>query len=749
VTLTLPGFSTFRRDGIELTGSFAATVNAELRVGAVSETITVEAESPVVDVQSAKRQQTLSDEVITAVPTARVYHSLLALVPGINLSGTQDVGGLSGPATVTYAIHGGRASEGRIELDGLSTGAAVGGSGTSYYVADIANAQEVAVSTSGGMGEAVTGGPVMNIVPRQGGNTVKGTVFGNYSSGALQGSNYTQALKDAGLSAPNKLIKIWDLNPTVGGPIVKDRIWFVANGRYQGNRKYIEGMYYNQNAGDPTKWTYVPDLTRQATDDGTWKATGLRLTLQATPRNKISLFWDETSVCISCIGGATATVAPEAMATTQAYPHRVQQATWTSPVSTRVLLEAGFGTYLSWYGGRERDGNNRDLVRVVEQAGAIPGLTYRALNWSRPYSATFTWRGSASYITGAHSMKIGYWAAFYESDTLSFTNNTGLAYRFNNGVPNQFTMSILPVPSKSQVTPTALYAQEQWTHGRLTIQAGVRYERVTSNYPDQQVGPALFIPVPIVYAAHGGANFNDVTPRAGFAYDLFGNGKTALKVTIGKYNEASSVAGVYSNLNPLNRLSTTTTRSWTDANGNFTPDCDLNNPVAQDLRVSGGDFCGAWGSSSFGQNVFSTTYDPSTYSGWGNRPYNWDFGATVTQQLLPRVSATVGYFRRIYGNFIVTDNRAVSAADYTPFTIATPVDPRLPASGANVTAFDVIPSKFGLTDNLVTLASNYGNQTEHWNGVDFNVDARPRNGLTVQGGLSTGRTVTDNCEVVT
>jgi Carboxypeptidase regulatory-like domain len=748
VTFTLTGFSALKREGIELTGSFVATVNAELRVGTVAETVTVTGDSPIVDVQNAKRQLTLSDEVITAIPSARVYHSLMALVPGVVLSGNQDVGGLLGPATVTYAIHGGRSSEGRVELDGLSTGSALGGSGVSFYVADIANAQEVAVSTSGGLGEAVTDGPQMNIVPRQGGNTFKGTLFGNGANGAMQGSNYTQALKDAGLSAPNRLIKIWDLNGSVGGPIVQDRLWFVYSGRYQGNRKYIEGMYYNQNAGDPTKWTYVPDLSRQATDDGTWKASGLRLTFQATPRNKIGLFWDETSVCISCIGGATATVSPEAMSTTQAFPHRVQQATWTSPVSNRVLLEAGFGTYLSWYGGKERPGNNRDLVRVVEQAGTIPGLTYRALNWSRPYTTTLQWRASASYITGAQSLKIGYFGAFYGAVSDSFTNNAGLAYRFNNGVPNQFTMSILPVRSNSQVYPSALYAQEQWTRGRLTLQGGVRYEHVTSEYPDQQVGPGLFIPVPIVATAQAGANFNDITPRLGLAYDVFGNGKTAVKLTLGKYMEAASVSGVYSNLNTLNRLSTTTTRSWTDANGNFTPDCNLMSPAAQDNRASGGDFCGAWGSSSFGQNVFSTSYDPATYSGWNNRPYNWDFGATLTQQLVPRVSATVGYFRRLYGNFIVTDNLAVGTADYTPFVVPVPVDPRLPTSGTSITAFDVAPSKFGQTNNLVAPASSYGTQTEHWNGVDFTIDARPHTGFTVQGGFSTGRTVTDNCDIV-
>jgi hypothetical protein len=748
VTFTLPGFSSVRREGVELTGSFVASVNADLRVGAVSETITVTGETSIVDVQNAKQQQTLSDEVITAIPTARVYHGLMALVPGIVLSGTQDVGGLSGPATVTYAIHGGRASEGRVELDGLSTGSALGGSGVSFYVADIANAQEVAISTSGGMGEAVTGGPVMNIVPRQGGNAMSGTMFANGAGGGMQGTNYTQALKDAGLSAPNRLIKIWDLNGTVGGPLLKDKLWYVYSGRYQGNRKYIEGMYYNKNAGDPTKWTYVADPARQATDDGTWKASGLRLTLQATRRNKFSFFWDETSVCISCVGGATATTAPEAMGTTQAFPHRVQQASWTNPLSNRVLLEGGLGTYISYYGGKERPGNDRDLIRVTEQAGTIPGLTYRALNWSRPFTKTYSWRASASYVTGAHGLKIGYWGAFYEAQAQSFTNNSGLSYQFNNGVPNRFTMSILPVLSNSRVAPTALYAQEQWTHGRLTLQGGVRYEHAASFYPDQQLGPQLFISTPIKYAAHSGASFNDVTPRMGAAYDLFGTGKTALKVTLGKYNEASSVTGVYANLNPLNRLSTTTNRSWVDGNGNFRPDCDVMNPVAQDNRAKGGDSCGAWSSSTFGQDVLSTNYDPDTYSGWGNRPYNWDFGATITHEVLPRVSATVGYFRRLYGNFIVTDNLAVNASDYSRFNITVPADSRLPGSDGVITSFDVVSTKFGISNNFVAPASDYGRQTEHWNGVDVNIDARPRNGLTLQGGVSTGRTVTDNCEVV-
>src|SRR5215470_5409682 len=750
VTFTLTGFNSFKREGIELTGSFTATVNADLRVGTVEETVTVSGETPVVDVQSAKRQQTITDAIIGAIPTARVYHSIMNLVPGVTTSGSQDVGGIAGPSVIVFSIHGGRLSEGRLQVDGLSVGAAVGGSGTSFYVVDIGNSQEVTFSTSGGLAEAETGGPLMNVVPRQGGNSIKGTLFGNFANGSMQASNYTDALKSAGLLAPNQLQKIWDVNASFGGPIRKDRLWYYVGGRSQGNRKLVEGMYYNLNAGDPSKWTYAPDLSRQATDDGTWKNASLRLTLQATPRNKINLFWDEQDLCVSCIGGANATTSPEAFTQTVGRPQRVQQVTWTSPVSSRFLLEAGFGTVLIRYGGLEHDGNNRDLIRVVEQAGTIPNLTYRAQNWSRPWSGTYGWHAAASYITGAHSVKVGYWGSLYDAWTQNFTNNARLQYRFSSGVPNQLTMSANGFLTVNLATPSAIYAQDQSTFGRLTLQGGVRFDYASSSYPDQQLGPDKFIPVAITFPATSGTAFKDVTPRFGAAYDLFGNGKTAIKVSLGKYLEASSAAGTYTALNPINRVVTSTTRAWTDSNTNFVADCDLLNPAAQNLSASGRDICGAWGNQNFGKSVFDTNYDPAITQGWGVRPYNWDFGLTVQHEIIPRLSATLGYFRRIYGNFLVTDNLALASSDFSAFSIPVPADPRLPGGGGTVIAglYDVDPLKFGQSNNLVTAAGNYGKQTEHWDGVDVSVEARLRNSMTVQGGFSTGRTVTDNCEIV-
>jgi hypothetical protein len=232
---------------------------------------------------------------------------------------------------------------------------------------------------------------------------------------------------------------------------------------------------------------------------------------------------------------------------------------------------------------------------------------------------------------------------------------------------------------------------------------------------------------------------------------VFGNRRTALKVIVGRYPpDVAGTTGVDVGANPANNVATSTSRSWTDSNANFSPDCDLLNPAAQDLRTSAGDVCGAWTNQNFGKNVIATSYDPSVTSGWGRRPYSWDFTTTVQHELATRISVEVSYVRRIYGNFIVTDNRALSPADYDPFSITAPVDARLGGnSGALITGlYDVKPSKFGLVDNLVTSASKYGKQIDHYNGVDLSVNVRPRGGLTVQGGMSTGRSVTDECDVV-
>jgi hypothetical protein len=747
LSFALTGFNTVRREGIELTGSFTATVNADMRVGALEETVLVTGESPVVDVQNSRRQQTIDREVLTAIPSARSYQNIAALVPGITLGSNQDVGGLAGSSVVFFQMYGGRANEGRLQVDGIGVGGNTGG--TSYYVADIGNAAEVSISTSGGTAEAEVGGPVMNIVPRTGGNTLKGSLFTTGASGGMQGDNFTQELRDAGLTNASNLIKIWDINGALGGPIMKDRLWWFLTSRYHGNRKYIEGMFANAHAGDPNFWTYEPDLSRPAIADSTWKNTTLRLTWQATPRNKFNVFWDEQRTCVSCSGGGSATTSPEAAdGTTHMDFVRSPSATWTSPVTNRMLLEAGFGYGALLY-GRAREGSNLDLVRVTEQAGLIPGLTYRSMIWQRNRSFTPRWRASATYVTGAHSMKVGVEGLIYFQARTYNGNNQSLNYRLNNGVPNQLTMFVNDFGFENRTKGFAAHAQEQWTAGRLTVQAGVRYDHASSFYPEQRVGPDKFIPELVFPRQVGVAGYHDISPRTGAAYDVFGNGKTAVKVNFGRYLEPVHSAGRYTDSNPMftsigGGVPPSTTRAWTDLDRDFVPDCDLLFPGTNGE-------CGPLANQSFGQVTNPTVvFDPDLLKGWGVRGDDWQFGASVQQELVPQVSVQVGYNRRWFGNTEVTDNLLVAASDYDVYSITAPTDSRLPGGGGYVIGdlWNVSQAKFGQTRNFVTQASNFGERTQYWHGVDVNVAARLRNGLTVQGGTSTGRQVVDECELI-
>ena len=348
----------------------------------------------------------------------------------------------------------------------------------------------------------------MNIVPKTGGNTVQGSLYFSGSGERFQSSNYTDALKAAGLPVATPLTKIYDLSGAVGGPISKDRVWYFVSGRTQGNTRVNANQFYNLNAGDPTKWLYARDLSRPGFSDRTWESASGRVTWQATPRNKVGGFWDEQATCRKCEGTTTGLaspaqiVSPEADGNGALIPFRVQQVSWSSPVTSRLLLDAGFGsTYYGW-GTLEREGSpTRDLIRVQEQCAAgcgangnIPGLTYRSQDWSSNYTGAYTWRASASYVTGAHSVKVGYQGTYFTDDRTAFTNTQNLTFRVSNGVPNQLTMSVSPFTQIARASIAAVYAQEQWTLGRLSLQGAVRFDRAHGWFPEQQVGPTRFIP---------------------------------------------------------------------------------------------------------------------------------------------------------------------------------------------------------------------------------------------------------------
>jgi hypothetical protein len=776
VSFSLTGFSTVKREGVELTGSFTATINAELKVGTLQETITVTGETPIVDTQSVRRQTTIANDIIANMPAAKSYAGVMMLIPATTTQAGANLDIQVTPGMLVFGGAGGRNNEARLQVDGLNTGAAFNGAGVSSYVPDIGNAQEISTTTSGGLGEAEVGGPSFSIVPKTGGNTFKGSFYGSIVTNGMVGNNYTDELKARGLLTPGALTKLWDYNGAFGGPVKKDRVWFFVQVRDEGSYRTVPGMFANANMGDPTKWLYAADTTRPAVQAGSWRNGALRLTVQPSPRNKFNLFWDEQHPCQGAawpgtndgcrqsgsneiICGApgssnpscSATLAPETGTYLNPYGQRVQQATWTSPTSNKLLLEAGVGTYLSRWGGSEMPGNpTRDMVRVVEQCtagcasnGNIANLTYRSENWAANWQGTHTWRASASYVTGASSMKFGYQGGYLVENDKNFTNNTALAYRFNNGVPNQLTEMITPFDVKQRVRYDALYAQEQWTFGRVTVQGALRYDRAWSWFPEVAVGPTVFLPTAVTYPETQGVHsYKDITPRVGVAWDLFGNGKTSMKVNYGQYLQAAQNGLTYGALRPTSRLTTSVTRTWTDSNSDYVPDCNLQLPTANGE-------CAAISTTNFGKDVFTSDLSPKLVNGWGVRPGDGQVGVSVQQQVLPRASVEIGYNRRWLTNFVNTDNVTNTAADFTQFSVTAPIDPQLPGGGGYVLSnlYNVNPNVATLQNNVTELAGDYGAESQVYNGVLVNMSARPRNGLVFQGGVSTGKSNMDYCAV--
>src|SRR6185436_10865557 len=244
----------------------------------------------------------------TTVPNARSWYSIAQLFQGVTVQAGTSSDIQVTPQMTVFGGACGRANEGRMQVDGLGTGAALNGGGVSTYVADISNAQEVVTTNSGGLGEAEVGGPSMNIVPKSGGNTVKGQIYLSGVPPAWVNSNYDDDLKSRGLSAPGKLLKQWDETFGVGGPIFKDRLWYYGTYRDEGQHRSIPGVFPNLNAGDPTKWEYLPDTTKQARGAESFQLSSIRLTAQVSPRHKVNFQWDFQVPC----NGAAVTVTGDA-----------------------------------------------------------------------------------------------------------------------------------------------------------------------------------------------------------------------------------------------------------------------------------------------------------------------------------------------------------------------------------------------------------------------------------------------------
>jgi hypothetical protein len=441
----------------------------------------------------------------------------------------------------------------------------------------------------------------------------------------------------------------------------------------------------------------------------------------------------------------TPVFAPEAVAEHRYNPQYLTTGSYTYPVSNRLLVEVDGSK--SRYNREQRriPGVGYDTISVTDTGlnlryGSRSTL-YQRLNDERTHE-----RVSVSYITGTHNLKAGADLNQFSQGQKSYDDpwlvNQAISYGFNSQRPVSVSIYTGPYGPYQEGFENGVYVQDQWTTKRMTLNLGLRYSVYDMTIPEMHLPAGPYVPARDFPEVKHSPRWENLSPRVGAAYDLFGTGKTAVKVALGRYPARNT--GVAVNL-PVSNQPTSTSRAWADANGNFVPDCDLRN------RVPNGE-CGAWNDLTFGQvREGNQRFADDSIGGFNLENYNWQGNVSLQQQLRANVGLTVGYFRTWYGGFQTLDNTLVTPADYDPYCFTAPVNSRLPGSVSGKQfcgLYDINPAKLGQVNNLRTQASHYGKMTEVFDGVDVTIGARFGKGGQVQGGLATGRTVTDNCGFV-
>lgn len=689
VTFTLDGFNTTRREGIELPAAFTATVNVEMKVGALEETITVTGETPVVDVQGSVAQSVMDRKVLDTIPSGRDVFAVGQLIPGVTTA-APDVGGSEGMQQPTFQVHGSSTRDMVYQQDGMAINNNFGtGNQTGYYYNDGA-VEEISYQTSALPAEVSLGGVRINMISRQGGNEFHGAIFATGANNSMQSNNQSDELLARGLRVPNSLKSVYDINLSLGGPVKRDRLWFFGSFRRWAANRYVANTFNRDGS--------------QALDDNKLTDGTLRFTLLPNQSNKIGFSYGRNSKWRGHRRDnqpATFVLPEAAMVQTTPYDYIVQ-AKWTSTVSSSLLVEAGLsflkGSFLTGY----RPETGPDDVTKYDFGTDVLFNAPIYNSWSN--NDTKAYMASLSYVTGQHNLKMGVQIRYgpYWRPT---TKNGDILLRFNNGVADSVDLFNTPVePAKQNLDADhGVYVQDSWTLKRLTINPGVRFDYFKSSVPAQTapagrwIGERSYPEIPV-------NTWKTVVPRLGTSFDLFGNGKTAIKASASKYVQGEGVS-LAQLINPL--YLTSQRCAWRDVNGDT---------EAQTNEISS---CQGWGGG------ITTRIDPDL-----KRPNQWEFAAQVQHELMPRFSVSAAYYhRRIVDQYGIR-NLLVPPESYTALTVTNPLD------GSPLTVYNQNPATRGKIDNFLT------NQDELWSkyhGVELKAEKRFANGGMILGGFTAGR----------
>ena len=738
VTFSLEGFQSFKRDALDLPAQFTMTINADMKVGALEETLTVTGDAPTVDVQTAVHTQVLNREAMDSIPTGRTIQGMGQLIVGVSLS-LPDTGGARAMQQTYMSTHGMTSANNTIMVDGMMVnGLQADGAVQSYY--NDAMNQEVSYQTSGISAETSSGGVRLNMIPREGGNRFNGDFKTAYRPHTWQTTNLTDALRAQNLKTGNGIDRIIDATVAQGGPIKNNKLWFFASARYFSVNNFIADTQFKDGS--------------RGVDDQFIRSGLARLTWQISSKWKLGAYQDE----IDKYRGhdMQSKYEPETAAVQWFSPaYHTNQAKLTGTLTPRLLVEAGFSSNLEYYtnsyqpGIEQPRGTDAWYANTNQTEADLGGWRRAAQGQNTQSPARYNWQTAFSYVTGSHNLKTG---VQYQRGTFYHTvdangdlyqvyrsTSTGIPY----SVPDSVVIRNTPLARYGERLnhDVGVFVQDTFTMKRLSVTGGIRYEWLNAQVEGTSSPAGRFVPARTFDVIRNVPNWHDPAPRVSAVYDLFGNSKTALKYSLNRYNQARTT-GIASLYNPFQ--SQTTSLAWSDLNndgiaqGGLTFNADGSRQTACAYKTAGCEIDFSSLAANFG------TASPNQYGAYP-RTWNVEQGVEIQHELMPRLSLTGSWFSGKFHNLTATVNQswlytgsdATQNPNYTPLTVYNPLTGVPFTLYARTAAAQALPTK-----NLDTYDPN---RTRSYNAYNLEFRARPGKGAQVFGGFAIERQRETNC----
>ena len=743
VTFTQPGFAVFKRQ-VEVPANVTVPVDGEMQVGSTEQTVEVQAQVATVDVENVGHPEVLTRADMDSVPTARNMQSIGSYVPGVHLN-LPDVAGSQQTEQTYMQAHGNPSWRDTYLLDGMRVNTTQGDGMIQIYV-DNALVQESSYQTSSVTGEVQGGGVYTNLVPKDGGNSLHGALFLGYVPAEFVGNNITSALVARGVTGQSAVTRLEDFDGSLGGPIIKDKLWFLMSGRKQLSWLQAAGSFY-LNGQPGVEQTFI------------WSGA-TRLTYQINSKNKVSAMWTrdfKTKVADVVTGaGGYSDVNPN-VASLQRYPvmYYIMQARWTSTPTPRLVVQAGLSytkldydiTYhqnvqqVPFTPAWLADAAELDFAKLTRQ---VAGSVNTYAKYQR-----MVYAGSGAYVTGSHQIKFGFTD---DRGPVYVTNiaNGDAYYNYSNGVPLSITAYNTPTYAKPFLNADlGIYATDTWHIKRLAINAGLRWEYYSGQINPQSAPAGRFVGARSFglidcNTVPGMGCFKDWTPRLGAIYDLFGNHKTAIKAGVGKY-DTPITGSILNNFNPMTLFSETiqwvnapTTACQTTTSGGVGAAYAGSTPGCIPAGIGFGDQnIGPNPNPRFGQ-INNINLDPNFH-----REYQYQYSLGVQQEVMHGVTVNFGWNRTSDYQQILVLNSAVPFSAWTPYQITNPLN------GTPITVYNLQPAYFGLIPQLHQTNAPQSLRRNTYTGFETSAVARLRHGIFIVGGWTIEKQTDRACDMST